>query len=108
VQKGATSWNYQQFIQETPKLAADYARISHFLWGILLGISMMIFIIRAFGRKGKAVRVWIPTYVCILLYAVWFSLGGTDTYDYKKALFPMVMSYLPICHLAFQYVFKEV
>lgn len=107
-QKGATSWNYQQFVRVAPTLAADYARICHFLWSVLLGASLLTCFILRIGRKKRTARVWIPACICILLYAVCFALGGTDSYDYKKALFPMVMSYMPICYMAFQYVFKEV
>ena len=38
----------------------------------------------------------IPTALFFVVYALGFALGGTDVYDYKQALLPMIMSYMPI------------
>ena len=105
--KGATSWNYQQFIHEAPTLSVYYAKICSFLWSILFGISLAICFVLGVCRKRWYVRIWLPAIGCVLIYAVYFAMSGTDVYDYKVALLPMVMSCAPICYLAFRYIFKE-
>lgn len=105
---GATSWNYQQFIEQAPVLSVKYAKICVFLWSLLFGNSVVVCMLLALRYKKWCVRIWLPSIICMLLYAVSFAMGGMDTYDYKLALFPMIMSYAPIGYLAFKYVFKEV
>ena len=106
--KGATSWNYQQFMKEAPLLSVQYAKICHLLWAVLLVISLSALLINGIKNKKWGVRIWLPAICSILLYAACFAMRGTDVYDYKMALFPMIMSYAPICIWAFQYIFKEV
>ena len=106
--KGATSWNYQQFTGQAPLLAADYARICHFLWLFGFGTSMAACVMLAIRHRKYYFRIWVPAVVCLVLYAGYFAMGGTGTYDYKLSLLPMIMSYAPIGFLALQYIFKEV
>ncbi len=106
--KGATSWNYQQFLGETPVLASAYARICHCLWLLAFGVSVTVYLLAAVRNRKLYVRIWLPVFLCACLYAFYFALGGADTYDYKLALLPMVLSYAPICCLVMQYIFKEV
>ena len=105
--KGATSWNYQQFIHEAPVLSVHYAKVCNFLWSVLFGMSLAICFALGVCRKRWCVRIRLPATGCVLIYAVYFAMGGTDVYDYKNALLPMVMSYGPICYLAFRYIFKK-
>lgn len=106
--KGTTSWNYQQFIGQAPLFSVNYARICSFLWSFQFGLSAVACILLAVRHKKWCCRIWLPTVVCVLLYAAYFAMGGMDTYDYKAALLPMILSCAPICYLAFKYIFKEV
>lgn len=105
--KGTTGWNYQQFISEAPAFSVCYAKICNYLWGILFGISICGCIIRGIQCRKWHLRMWIPIVGYVLIYAMYFAFGGTDVYDYKKALLPMVMSYVPICFWALQYILKR-
>ena len=73
-----------------------YARICYSLWAVCFGGSLVAFFIRCFRRKQFYLHVMIPTALFFVVYALGFAVGGTDVYDYKQALLPMIMCYLPI------------
>lgn len=103
--KGASGWNYQQFTEVRPRLASYYAEVCHFLWVLTFGMSLVACLIRGFRQKRFYMHVVLPAAMFWGLYAIGFALGGTDTYDYKQALLPMIMSYMPMCYLVIRYIF---
>ena len=103
--KGATSWNYQQFIEETPELATAYAKICHFLWMSGFAVSVTVCFVAACGNKKFYLNIWVPVLLYVIAYALYFALGGAGTYDYKLSLLPMVLSYAPMCCLFIRYIF---
>ena len=106
--KGATSWNYQQFMGQAPEFAADYVRICNFLWLLGFGTSMAVCAVLAVRYKKYHFRIWVPMLICLVLYAGYFAMGGMETYDYKLSLLPMIMSCAPMGFLVFKYIFEEV
>ena len=105
--EGSTSWNYQQFLGEAPVVATNYIRVANVLWCVLLGSSVLTYVLWGVKSRKFGVRIWVPTMGTLILYAACFAMGGMGTFDYKVALLPMILSYAPIACLAFQFVFKE-
>lgn len=95
--KGAVSWNYTQFISQSPKLSSAYARISYVLWSILFVLSLILWSVRGIDHERKYGRIYLCLFVFVGIYGLWAALGRADAYDYKAALLPMAVSYLPIC-----------
>ncbi|MBQ8816377.1 MAG: hypothetical protein IJZ84_03745 [Lachnospiraceae bacterium] len=99
--KGMTSWNYQQFTQEVPVLATAYSNICHKLWLVGSCLAVVMLAVSAWQRKSLLVRVWLPTVIFLAIYGLLFALRGTDLYDYKLAVLPMVLGYAPMCCILF-------
>lgn len=99
-QTGMMSWNYQQFIRQTPLLAVMYIRISSVLWSVLFAAGVLLFVCRAVWQKRVQPAKWLPAVLCVLVYAAFFALRGTELYDYKLALFPAIIGYVPIVYWA--------
>ena len=104
---GATAWNYQQFVQQAPAFSVMYAKVCHFLW--LLGFisSVVICILRAYRTRCMYWRLLLPVVVYVLVYSLLFALRGTDVYDYKLSLLPMVLGYMPMGYVLLQDMLKE-
>lgn len=94
--EGATSWNYQQFLGEAPAHASAYAKICHLLWSLGFWTSLAVFVALAVYHRNFRLRTWLPAVICLLCFAGILTLNGTGAYDYKMALFPMILSYAPI------------
>ena len=105
--KGATSWNYQQFLGESPVWASNYAKICHLLWNIGFVISIIVLAVRAVYRRKLKLSVWLGTVIAMCFCTACMALTGTNAYDYKLALLPMILSYAPMGILAIQYIFNE-
>lgn len=106
--KGSSSWNYQQFMAQSPKLFVAYARISVYVWLLCFVLSVLTGILCAVVTKKHYLRVVCPLLLFIGLYALHFALEGTGVFDYKTALLPMLMSYTPIAFWVYQFLFYEV
>lgn len=104
---GATSWNYQQFMANYPRLSAFYMHTSYVLW--LIGFAAGIVVgIRSFSHKHKHILgLTILLIIYILLYGVIFALRGTGMYDYKLALLPLALSQVPGCYCCIHYLKKQ-
>lgn len=94
--KGASGWNYQQFMENRPMFSSMYAKVCYSLWAVCFGGSVVAFLVRCIRKKQFYLHVIIPTALFLGVYALGFALRGTDVYDYKQALLPMIMSYMPM------------
>ncbi len=105
--KGASSWNYQQFMEQAPVWSHRYVKISHAFWTIGFGGSLLGFLLVAVCTKKLRLHLWLPAFLYICLFAAIMALNGTDTYDYKWALFPMIISYVPMTIFGIRYIFNK-
>lgn len=94
-----TSWNYQQFIELEPKMSVLYAKVSQAFWLIGFSVCVAVCMIQALRAKKLYLRSWFPITVYIALYAGYFTVFGAIGYDYKLALLPLVVSYMPIIYI---------
>ncbi len=99
--RGATSWNYQQFIEQAPVWSARYFEMSHTLWLVGLCFSILYFCMVVWKEKRWYPRIWIPVLVFLLLYGLVLSLRGAGIYDYKWTAFSMAAGYAPLCIVFF-------
>lgn len=104
---GATSWNYQQFIEKVPELSAFYMHASWFVWsvGFLASIIAGILTFGTQHKNGVRLGTYLVSYV--LIYGAFFALRGTGIYDYKLALLPLAISQIPVCYSGVRYLFKQ-
>lgn len=92
--RGMTSWNYAQFRKQTPILATAYMKISAYTWLVGIGISVILTIVHVAHTKRFYLSVWGVLGVYLLYYAFCFAMQGTNVYDYKLALLPLVLNYV--------------
>ncbi len=104
---GATAWNYQQFVQQAPAFSVMYAKVCHFLWLLGFSVSILMCILRAYCTRNIYWRLWLPVVMYVLVYALLFALRGTDVYDYKLSLLPMVLSYIPVGYVWMRDMFMD-
>ena len=104
---GATSWNYQQFMTNNPKLTAFYFHVSQILWAIGFVAGLLSGTLALSKRNKKAVAVSVLLVGYILLYGLLFALRGTGMYDYKLALLPVALSQVPGCYTCIHYFKKK-
>ena len=105
--QGATSWNYQQFVANHPRLSAFYMHTAYILW--IIGFAAgLIAGIRSVSRKYKHVFGLVMLLIIyILLYGLVFALRGTGMYDYKLALLPLALSQVPGCYCCIHFLKKR-
>ena len=105
--KGATVWNYQQFMQGSPDYSVAYAKVCQFLWLVGFSVSILVCIVGAYRTRNMHWRLWLPALIYVFAYSLLFALRGTDVYDYKVSLLPMVLSYMPIGYILLRNVFRD-
>lgn len=104
---GATSWNYQQFSANHPRLSAFYIHSSQFLWGTGIVAGLIVGIIALFTKHRKCVGLILLVIVYMLIYGFAFAIRGTGMYDYKLALLPMALLQVPGCYCCIHYFKKQ-
>lgn len=104
---GATSWNYQRFTAKAPQLSVAYVQICSVLWLIGSLVSLLVLGAKAILTRQPGLKYWLPGAVSVLLYGLILALGAHGTYDYKKALLPMVLGCLPMGQVLYRYIFKK-
>ena len=91
--KGITSWNYQQFMEQAPELSVTYVKLCQYLWMIGFALSTALGIIVVCHRRKFYIRIWLPTVTFVAAFGLYFALQGANVYDYKLALLPLALSY---------------
>lgn len=95
---GATSWNYQQFTANKPRLATFYIHTSQVLWGIGFIAGLIAGTLALFSKNRKGVVLALLLIGYLFVYGFVFALRGTGMYDYKLALLPLAVSQVPGCY----------
>ena len=101
-EKGITSWNYQQFIEQAPALSVMYVTVCQCLWLLGFGLCTAVGIMIALHRRNLYMRIWLPVVTYVGAYALYFALQGENIYDYKLALLPLALSYAWIACVFFR------
>ena len=91
--RGITSWNYQQFLEQAPEMSVEYMKVCQGLWLLGFGVSMAVAIVVVCHGRNLYVRIWLPVVVFMAAFALYFALQGENVFDYKLALLPLVLSY---------------
>lgn len=100
--QGSTSWNYSQFLKQRPIFSAAYIKTSQYAWLVGVLLSFAAAVKRLFDTKKLYIRVWLPFGVYIVWYACYFAVQGTNIYDYKLALLPLVLNYMGALYWIFR------